>query len=114
MLKLLLPQWADDVDVHPYPSIHFQMKVYGWRTSLVLTGKETLTMREGRLRSKVKHRSVVVIPYQSNEAVPWISRTLFSIYSLFLVFVSIPFFPMALQFSGGGSIDGSDRKKKSA
>lgn len=58
---MLLPEWPDDVDVYRHPSIEFITTFYGELTSLVLTDKETKTLRASMFRSQLKQSNEMFI-----------------------------------------------------
>lgn len=69
-MKALLPEWADDEDVHRYSSIKFETTMSGECASMQLGWKKMVTLRAGMLCPQWKQKNVVIICYRYNDAVP--------------------------------------------
>lgn len=72
-IRVLLPEWSDDIEIDDHPSLKFNKKLGSERTSLTLLGRPVVTLNAKMVRSQSKHGNAIVIRYKYNPFLRWVS-----------------------------------------
>lgn len=99
-LRVLLPEWADDIRVDKHPSLKFDEEHGMERTSLTVFGRKTVTLKVPGVRSQSKHRNEVVIRYRYNAAMKWVSPVAYAVTLLIVVAMSLGALRTGLENAG--------------
>lgn len=112
-LRVLLPEWADDVRVDKHPSLKFDVEHSTERTSLTVLGRRTVTLKLRGIRSQSKHDNEVVIRYRYNAAMKWVSPVAYAVTLLIVVAMSLGALRTGLENAGISEWPAEQKRKTS-
>lgn len=88
-LRIVLPEWAEELRVVDHPSIKFDMSSTIERMSVNVFGRPVVSLRANMIRSKSKHQNFVTIQYRYNPIMRWVTPSLTIVTVLLVIAISL-------------------------